>query len=641
MQKLILAVLLCLTSAASTLAQAPATPTRPNIVLIVADDLGINDLNCYRSNQEQKDNNTPNIDGLAAAGTKFTSAYCALPICSASRASLLTSKYPARLHLTTYLPGRADAPSQKLLQPRIEPALVPTEQTLAEVLKREGYATGAFGKWHLGGGDSAPKKQGFDVAFEPPGNGDPAVNGGKNELLIMDKAVEFIKAQGEKPYFCYVPHHSPHIMLNEERSRVEKYAKAWNPLYAATVERLDDAVGGILDAIEASPRADDTIIIFTSDNGGLHVPEGHEQPATNNGHSCRAGKGYLYEGGLRVPLIIRWPKGFAGSEIVGVPVSLLDIVPTLLDYAKIDVSKTIGPVDGQSFVGLHSDDEEPYRKALNAARTRTFYWHLPHYTNQGSRPSGAIRHGDHKLIEDYETGAVELYENADLGIEQKNVADKHPEVVAALKAKLVAWRKSVAAQELKPNPDFDEALHRKLYIESDPSKISANGQTAEQIGKAWKEWRAAMNQAVAGRKSVLNNTAAAIHLSPAVAKTHGKNLRYEPEPYKNVLGYWTEVDDWAEWEFDSPIAGKAEIQIHCGCSGGGSEVDVILKTPGAADQVLKWTVRDTGHFQNIVIETLGEVTLAKEKCTLEVRPRKKAGAAIVDIRQVLLVPHHR
>ncbi len=636
MKKLILVLLL----AAAFTAQSPAQDPRPSIVLILADDLGINDLHCYGRTEHK----TPNLDRLAAQGTQFNCAYCASPICSASRAGLLTSKHPARLHLTTFLNGRPDAPSQKLLQPRIEPALIPTEQTIAEVLKREGYATGIFGKWHLGAGDSAPTKQGFDTAFEPTDHGDPSTAGGKNELLISDKAIDFIRAQAARPYFCYVPHHAPHITLSATKEKLTSNAAAWNPLYAATIESLDDSIGKLLKAIDESPRAENTIVIFTSDNGGLHVPEGHEEPVTHN-TPYRAGKGYLYEGGLRVPLLIRWPKGYAAAQKIDSPVSLLDILPTLFDAAKINVSKTIGPIDGQSIAALLSTDATTKSKAEKAAQERPFYWHLPHYTNQGSRPASALRVGNWKLVEDYETGPLELYdlsndvgEGRNLLTQSESIAAAHEVPARKLHDQLVAWRKSVGAQELTPNRAFDEALHRKLYLDQDPSKLAGGNSTAKQIAAEWKPWRQAMNQAVKGQKTVLNNTAAAIKLPASAVKTHGKNLRYEPETYKNVVGYWTEVDDWAEWEFDSTIEGKAEIQIHCGCNGGGSDVDVILKTPGAADQTLNWTVRNTGHFQNIVIETLGEVTLKKEKCTLEVRPRKKAGAAVTDIRQILLVP---
>jgi arylsulfatase A-like enzyme len=323
----------------ASIGQAQDQDRPPNVVLILADDLGVFDLGCY----SRTDHRTPNLDRLASQGIRHTSAYCGLPICSASRASLLTSKYPARLHLTTYLPGRADAASQRLLQPEIEPALVPSAETLAEALKRAGYSTGVFGKWHLGGGNSSALKQGFDVSFEPSGNGDPQTAGGKNENLIAQKAIEFIKSQGDKPYFCYVPHHSPHIMLTEQQSKIDRNSKAWNPLYAAVIESLDESIGSLLSAIEESGQAANTIVIFSSDNGGLHVPEGHATPATYNG-PFRAGKGYLYEGGLRVPLIVRWPSKIAEGRTIDAPVSLMDIMPTILEAARVEAGRSVGPV---------------------------------------------------------------------------------------------------------------------------------------------------------------------------------------------------------------------------------------------------------------------------------------------------------
>ncbi len=603
---------------------------RPNIVLIFADDLGIADLACYG----RTDHRTPHLDRLASEGIRFTCGYCALPICSASRAGLLTSKYPARLHLTSFLPGRPDAPTQRLLNAVIEPALVPSAQTLAEVLQREGYATGAFGKWHLGGGESAAMQQGFDVRSEPNGNGDPATTGGKNEFLITEQAIAFIQSPRDKPYFCYVPHHSPHILLREREATIASNANAWNPLYAATLESLDASIGKLLAAIDATEDRDNTLVIFASDNGGLHVPEGHREPVTHNG-LFRAGKGYLYEGGLRVPLMIRWPARISAGKVMNDPVSLLDIVPTLLEAVDVDPARSIGPVDGQSLMKQWvSTSEAP------TSTERTFYWHLPHYTNQGSKPSGAIRRGSWKLLEDFETGALELYDlNTDAG-ETQDRASSEPNVAKELHQALKNWRERVAAQICAPNPDFDVSLHDKLASAGDPSTIRGSQQTAQQIGDTWAEWRKVMNEAVAGRQPVLKNTQSAVRLLASSATVHGERLRYEPETFKNVLGYWTEVGDWAEWEFECPRAGKYALEIHCGCGSGngGSEIEVVLETGDGNVQQVPWTVRETGHFQNIVIDRLGVVNLTNGTGRLSVRPKKKAAAAIVDIRQVILLP---
>lgn len=611
-------------------ASTRSTESLPNIVLIVADDLGIYDLGCYG----RAEHRTPNLDRLAASGMRYTTAYCGLPICSASRAALMTSKFPSRLHLTTYLPGRPDAPSQKLLQPRIEPGLVPSEQTLAEVLKRSGYATGLFGKWHLGGGPSAPAEQGWDVVYEPAGNGDPATTGGKNEYAITDRAIEFIRQSGDRPYLCYVPHHSPHITLQETDASVARNSKAWNPLYAAAIESLDTAVGRLLDAIDASPRGRNTLVIMTSDNGGLHVPEGHPLPVTHNG-PYRAGKGYLYEGGVRVPMMVRWPDRIRPSQTLDAPVWTLDVLPSVLEAAGLKTDRTVGPVDGQSLFTQWTGDA-----AATQSSERTFYWHLPHYTNQGSRPAGAIRRGRWKLIEDYESDTAELYDlESDIG-ERNDVSGQHPDRVAELRDALKQWRVRTAAQSNSPNPDFDPASHRGLYIDRDPSKLRGGESDASSIAESWKPWRQAMNRAVQNRAPQLKDAAKRILLPASASKTHGTKIRYEPETYKNVVGYWTEVDDWAEWEFESTHDGWMDLEIHAGCGSGngGSDVEVTVSVAGEADQKFDWKVRETGHFQNIVIEPIGRVRLRPGAARVTVRPKKKAAVAVVDIRQIVLLP---
>lgn len=617
---------------------AHAQERPPNVVLILADDMGVFDLGCYG----RSDHRTVHLDQLALEGIKHTSAYCGLPICSASRASLLTSKYPARLHLTTYLPGRADATSQRLIQPQIEPALVSSAQTLAEVLKRSGYATGIFGKWHLGSGQSSALQQGFDVSVEPPGNGDPTSTGGKNENLITDKAIEFIKANGDKPYFCYVPHHSPHIMLHEQQSKIDRNAKAWNPLYAATIESLDESIGRLLKAVDESGQAANTIVIFSSDNGGLHVPEGHPTPATYNG-IYRAGKGYLYEGGLRIPLLVRWPAKIQQSRTIDAPVSLLDIMPTILEAAGIEPGKSVGPVDGQSQLAAWTQGKTP-------PEDRVFYWHLPHYTNQGSKPTGAVRRGKWKWVEDYEMQTGALYDLSQDISEQNNVAKSHPEVSAQMHQLLAGWKNSIAAQECLPNPKVNPELHADLYTLQDASTIDGRSQTAQQIADAWAAWRASMNRAIDKIPAKLKKTQGALVLHASDSKPQGKRIRYEPETYKNVVGYWTEVDDWVEWSMQIPASGVYRVELHCGCGSGngGSMVDVQIDCPKAdpnntdnseiTTHTLEWKVRDTGHFQNIVIEPLGTVKLQAGAGKLRVKPKTKAAAAVADIREVHLIP---
>jgi arylsulfatase A len=604
--------------------------SRPNIVLIVTDDLGIFDLGCYG----RTDHRTPHLDRLAMEGLRFTNGYCGLPICSASRAALMTSKYPARLHLTSYLPGRPDAPSQRLLNAVMEPRLVPTEQTMAEALRREGYRTGLFGKWHLGGGVSSPKEQGFDVVFEPPGNGNPAKEGGKNENLITERAIEFLRASGDQPCLCYIPHHSPHIMLKEQESRVSENASAWNPLYASAIESLDASIGRLMQAIDDSPELNNTWVIFTSDNGGLHVPEGHRDPVTHNG-PFRAGKGYLYEGGLRVPLLMRWPGRISPERVIDTPVSLMDLLPTMLNAIGIDPATSVGPLDGRSILPMLDGTKEP-----TDLQERSFYWHLPHYTNQGSRPSGAMRKGRWKLVQDYESKQLELFDlDSDAG-ERENVAAAHTDITTSMKQAFDSWKTSIAAQECSNNPNFDEVLHRQLYIDRDPSQLRVESTSSTEIGNEWAGWRQSMNAAVAGQQPKLKNVQDAVFLDPSTASVHGTRLRFEPETYKNVLGYWTEVEDWANWQFNSTLQGRVALEIHCGCGAGngGAEVDVVLKRADGTTANLPWVVRETGHFQNIVIEPLGHIEMVPGATQLEVRPRSKRGVAIVDIRQIVLRP---
>jgi arylsulfatase A len=603
-------------------ADEPGRALPPNIVLVFADDLGVFDLGCYG----RAEHATPHVDRLAAQGLKFTTAYCAQPICSPSRAALMTGLHPARLHLTNFLPGRADAPSQRLLQPRIEGQLPLETVTLAELLRDAGYATGLFGKWHLGGAGFEPTDQGFDVAVSPPATNEPTLaEGGKGETAITAAAEAFIEAHRDGPFFCYVSHNNPHIPLSAAADLVEKHRDAFNPTYAAMVETLDASVGRLMAKVEDLGIADRTIVIFTSDHGGLHVLESPGTPATHNG-PFRAGKGYLYEGGLRVPLVVRWPGVVAPGGETASPIVLTDLVPTLLEAAGVDPAKTVGPLDGESQLGLLRGEQH--------SAERTFYWHFPHYTNQGSRPAGAIREGQWKAIEHFEDGAVELYDLADDEGETKNLAAAETERAAELLRKLRAWRVSVGAQMPQTNPEFDAELHRLLYVEQDPSRL-APVSTAAATAPAWQDWRAAMNAAVKGRRPAVTSAAGDIRLHAKDARVHAETMRYEAEPYKNVLGYWTNAADWAEWEFDVPVAGAYEVEVQQGCGRGSGGAEVAVEVGG---ETLLFTVEDTGHFQRMICRSIGEVELAAGRQTLAVKPRTKPGVAVMDLRRVVLRP---
>jgi arylsulfatase A-like enzyme len=603
------------------LAAAVRADSKPNIVLIFVDDLGVNDLHCYG----RADHHTPNLDKLAGQGMRFTSAYCAQPICSPSRAALMTGKSPARLHLTNFLPGRGDAPSQKLIQPVIEGQLPLEEMTIAEVLRDAGYATACIGKWHLGGKGFGPQEQGFDVAFAGRANTQPsATEGGKGEYELTAEAEKFIEAGKERPFFLYVPHHTPHIPFKAKPELIAKHQDAWHPEYAGVVETMDDCVGRLMAKVEALGLAERTIFIFASDNGGLHVLESPGTPATHN-TPFRAGKGYLYEGGIREPLIVRWPGKVKPGAVCDTPVVFTDLVPTLMEAAGLSAAKTTGPLDGASIMPLLTGGQ---------FAPRTLFWHYPNYSNQGGRPASALREGNWKLVEQLEDGSVELYDLAKDPGEQTNIAAADPALTAQLRKKLADWRTSVGAPEGGPNPEFDAALHRKLYVDRDPSKFSA-GKSAEEAGAAQKQWRAAMNDAVKGRKARVTPAAGDIRLHAKDARVHAKTMRYEPQTYKNVLGYWTNPEDWADWEFDVATAGKYEVEVQQGCGKGSGGAEVAVEVAGLT---LKFTVQDTGHFQNFIQRTIGFVELPAGKQTLAVRPQTKPGGAVMDLRRVVLRP---
>jgi arylsulfatase A-like enzyme len=602
-------------------ASAHAAEIRPNIVLVFADDLGVNDLSCYG----RQDQRTPHLDRLAEQGMRFTCAYTAQPICSPSRAALMTGKHPARLHLTNFLPGRADASAQKLLQPRIEGQLPLEELTLAELLRDAGYATGLFGKWHLGNAGFGPQEQGFDVVFSPPANSKPSdMEGGKSEYAITAAAVKFIEDHQDRPFFCYVPHNNPHIPLAAQPELVEKHQTAFHPVYAAMIETLDDAVGMLMEKVESLGLADRTIFIFTSDNGGLHVLEFPGTPATHN-TPYRAGKGYLYEGGLREPLIVRWPEKVTPGSVCKTPLVLTDLVPTLLEAAGVDAATTVGPLDGVSIAKLLRGETMP---------DRALFWHFPNYTNQGSRPAGAVREGDWKLVEQFEDGSLELYNLAQDPSETTNLAAKEPQRAQELRRKLQAWRESIGAQMPAPNPEYDESLHDRLYVEQDPSRLEA-AKTAALTEPQWKQWRQAMNAAIQGSRPNVTPARGDIRLHAKDARVHAQTMRYEPQSHKNVLGYWTNVEDWAEWEFSVPAAGEYEVEVQQGCGRGSGGAEVAVEVAG---HVLKFTVQDTGHFQHMIQRTIGTVNLPAGQATLAVRPQTKPGPAVMDLRRIVLRP---
>jgi arylsulfatase A len=426
----------------------------PNFIVILVDDLGQTDLGCYGSRFYE----TPNLDRLAREGMRFTQAYSACTVCSPTRAALLTGKYPARLRVTDWIPGHA-RPKAKLKVPDWTMYLPHEERTLAEALKARGYATASIGKWHLGGPQYYPERHGFERNLGGTNRGQPPSyfspyriatlpDGPPGEFLTdreAAEAVKFIQENRERPFFLYLPHHAVHTPLMGKPEVVRKYqAKAKpadlqkNATYAALVESMDDSVGRIIQALDDLKLADRTVVLFTSDNGGLL------RSTTNLG--LRAGKGSAYEGGVRVPLIIRWPGVTRPGSESDVPVITVDYYPTLLEAAaaKPEAGQV---VDGESLM--------PVLKGSGSLKRDTLYWHYPHYHPGGATPYAAVREGDFKLIEFYEDNHVELYNLKADREEKQDLAHSMPEKAASLRERLHAWQKEVGAQMAGPNPAYE------------------------------------------------------------------------------------------------------------------------------------------------------------------------------------------
>ncbi len=467
-------------SADSTLNSPEGKSERPpNVVFILCDDLGINDLHCYG----RQDHHTPNLDRLAARGTRFTSAYCAQPICSASRAAILTGKNPARLHLTTFLPGRSDRISQKVLHPEIEMQVPLTEKMIPRYFKPAGYTCGAFGKWHVGDKGFGPLEHGFDSYHPGKANTTPSpTEGGKGEYDLTSAAMRFMETNRNQPFFVYLAHNTPHIPYTAQPARIANNSTAFEPVYAGVIETLDDTVGQLLAKLDSLKLAENTIVVFTSDNGGLHMPEGSHARITHN-TPFRAGKGYVYEGGLRIPLIVRWPAHVQAGRVVEAPVINTDWLSTLLDLTGQPAPQNL---DGISFAaGLTGRGAFPQRR---------FFWHFPHYTNQGSRPSGAMRDGSWMMVEFYDEEKAELYNlEADIG-EMRDLAQEQPGRVTEMRAALDAWRRVNHSQANRPNPDCDPAQYRALYQDVDSSRFNPFTASEEQWKRIW-EWRKGMDAA--------------------------------------------------------------------------------------------------------------------------------------------------
>jgi arylsulfatase A len=441
---------------------------RPNVILILADDLGWTDLSCFGSDLYE----SPHLDRLARDGMRFTQNYSACTVCSPTRAALLTGKYPARLHITDWIPG-AMPDNPKLLVPDWAKHLPVEETTIAEVLKSAGYTTASIGKWHLGGEAYYPEKHGFDLNIagtdkpQPPTYfapwNIPTISEGMPGDYITDRlgdeAVKSIERMKDQPFFLYLPHFAVHTPIQGKADLVAKYQgkvraglNQNNAAYAAMVESLDASVGRIRAKLDELDLAKRTILIFTSDNGG-RVPTTSNKP-------LRYGKASAYEGGVRVPLIIHWPGVTKPGSVSREPVITMDLFPTLVEMCRqfvpgsspIELPITGSPEDGVSLVPL-------LRQTATLNRSELF-WHYPHHQHYqlgGTMPYGAIRSGDLKLIEFFNDMHVELYNlREDIG-EEHDLAPALPKQTAELRARLHAWRNEVGAQMPTPNPAFNPA----------------------------------------------------------------------------------------------------------------------------------------------------------------------------------------
>jgi len=455
------------------------------------DDLGYMDVGFNNPNSFYE---TPNLDLLSAEGMTFTNAYAACPVCSPTRASIMSGKYPARINTTDYF--GAPQPeniiknqskywlSRPLLPAAYENRLAHEEVTLAEALKEAGYATFFAGKWHLGPEGWFPEDQGFDVNaggierggpyggnryFSPYGN-ERLEDGPEGEHLpdrLASDAVNFIDEHADEPFLAYVSFYSVHTPLMAREDLLEKYQARvkdlgdaeWgqepprkvrlvqnHPVYAGMVEAMDQAVGKVLDHLKETGLDEKTVVFMMSDNGGLSTSEGH--PTSNL--PLRAGKGWMYEGGIREPMLIKWPGNTKAGEVCDVPVTSTNFYPTILEMAGLEL-RPEQHMDGISMVNLAKGSKES---------DQVLFWHYPHYGNQGGTPSSAIRKGDYKLIEFFEDGRTELYNlTEDIG-EKNDLSSEMPDLRDELLKELHQWQKDVDARMPTKSPGIQEDIEK-------------------------------------------------------------------------------------------------------------------------------------------------------------------------------------
>ncbi len=465
-------------------------PPRPNIVFILADDLGYTDLSCYGSGYYE----TPHIDRLAAEGVRFTDGYSCAPNCQPTRAALLSGQYGPRTGV--YTVGSIDRFNwrSRPLRPVDNVTALPLEiETIADRLKAAGYATGMFGKWHLGN-DAAhhPSRRGFDEAIASSGQHfdfqtDPPMEYPEGQYLadfLTDRAVDFIARHEAEPFFLYLPHFGVHSPYQAKKDLIEHFQDKppedghRDPTYAAMIASVDASVGRVLAKLDELGLAEKTLVIFSSDNGGVggYRRAGLAKDGVTDNGPLKGGKGMLFEGGVRVPYIFRWRGTIDAGRTDATPIISVDLYPTLLELAGAELPAD-QPLDGASYAGLLTG-------AADSLDRDAVYWHFPGYLGAGAdrwrtTPVGVVRAGDWKLLEFFEDGRLELYNlTQDVG-EQRNLAAAQPEKAAELRDKLAAWREAVGAKMPKARAAGGERESKGLRKKKQKRKRDAKPQAAD------------------------------------------------------------------------------------------------------------------------------------------------------------------
>jgi arylsulfatase A-like enzyme len=476
---------------------------RPNILFVLIDDLGWRDVSCFGSEFYE----TPNVDALAEEGMLFTDAYAACPVCSPTRASILTGKYPATLGLTNYIDWGYDLHPRKsrLIDAPYIRHLPHTEKTLAAMLKDYGYDTCHVGKWHLGGPDYYPDKHGFDeniggCDWGLPMNGYfapwgiPTLNEGREGEYLTDRltssAIRWLENRTTKPWFLNLWYYSVHTPIQAKQELVEKYKQKAREMgiedrqdprpigidvfdpeqkrqvvartvqsyadYAAMIETFDTNIGRVVDYLKASGQWDNTIVVFTSDNGGLST--GLKGSVTSN-EPLTAGKGWMYEGGTRVSTVVRAPGVTAPGSRCQEPITSTDFYPTLLDLIGADLA----PAQHSDGVSIR-----PLLQQSSPLKRDAIFWHFPHYSNMRNLPGCSVRMGDWKLIQFFEDGRLELYNLREDISENTNLAEQEPELRDRMLDRLEMWKEQVCARIPQPNPDWQPVVSEDSDDPSSP-----------------------------------------------------------------------------------------------------------------------------------------------------------------------------